>query len=194
MSDLPEPDWRDPWPVRGVGRGEPMPSVGADALRADGYRYVADVEAIEGDHDAWQRHLNNTAPTRMFNELRVAYVAANLAPDWPRHVRRGGLAVVVRELHVLYETEATVDEGFVGGTRVVRRQGKAGFMEQRLVEATAARPVARAWLVQLVVRDGAAAEWPPWYWEMVGRVEGHVISELAPAPRAAWGPPGSTGG
>jgi hypothetical protein len=52
-----------------VRQGEPAPSAGVDAMRADGYRVVFDVETRPGDEDRYQDHLNNNAPVRMFNEL-----------------------------------------------------------------------------------------------------------------------------
>src|SRR5690242_9334317 len=99
MADRPsergrDADWRDPWPVTGVRQGDPEPSPGVDALLADGYRAIFDVDPVDADRDTYQDHLNNLAAVRMFNELRVAYVAAHLAPDWPRYVRRSNLAVV----------------------------------------------------------------------------------------------------
>jgi acyl-CoA thioesterase FadM len=180
---------RDYWPARSVREGAPQPSAGVDALRADGYRYVADVEAIDADHDEWQDHLNNTAAVRMFNDLRMAYVAANLAPEWVGYLWKNDLSVVVRELHVQYESEGRISEGFVGATRISRRQGKAGFVEQRLVEAGDARPVARAWIVQLLVEGGRATDWPGWYWDRVAAVEGGAVPIVAAAPRAPFGPP-----
>lgn len=180
---------RDYWPARSVREGAPQPSAGADALRADGYRYVADVEAVDADHDEWQDHLNNTAAVRMFNDLRMAYVAANLAPEWVGFLWKNNLTVVVRELHVQYESEGRISEGFVGATRISRRQGKAGFIEQRLVEAGDARPVARAWIVQLLVDGGRATEWPGWYWDRVAAVEGGPVPDVPATPRAPFGPP-----
>ncbi len=136
-------DWQDTWPPVGVRQGEPEPSAGVDALRAEGFRAMFDVEPQPGDEDRYQDHLNNNAPVRMFNELRVAYVAAHLTPDWPRHIRRSNSTVVVRELHVQYETEGWMHERFVGAIAWRARRGKSGLVEQRLVEAddrTPARP------------------------------------------------------
>jgi acyl-CoA thioesterase FadM len=183
-------DWQDPWPVRGVRRGRPQPSAGLDALRDDGYVVAFDVEAIDADRDTYQDHLNNAAAVRMFNDLRIAYVADRLAPDWPRHVRRSGLAVVVRELHLLYESEGWMHEAYVGATRVAARRGKAAVLEQRLVEAASARPLARAWVVQLLVDStGAVVAWPDWFFEMVAAVQGAPVPVRVPATRPTWGPP-----
>jgi len=182
-------DWRDPWPPQGVRRGEPAPSAGADELRRAGFAVCFDVEALPEDADRYQDHLNNTAPVRMFNELRMAYVAARLAPDWPRHVRRSGSTVVVRELHVQYESEGRVTEAFVGATAWRARRGKSGLVEQRLVEATTGRAVARAWVVQLVVgADGRVEEFPGWFWDALAEVEGAPVPEW-PLERRPWGPP-----
>jgi acyl-CoA thioesterase FadM len=181
-------DWSDPWPVQGIARGEPEPSAGVDALRAEGFRMVFDVEAVDADRDEYQDHLNNTAAVRMFNELRIAYVASRLAPDWPRFVRRGGRTVVVRELHVQYESEGWMHDRYVGGVRWAARRGKSALVEQRLVEAVAARPIARAWVVQLLVTPDGVAAFPEWLWEMVAEVEGAPVPELD-GMRAPWGPP-----
>jgi acyl-CoA thioesterase FadM len=183
-------DWRDPWPVRGVRRGEPQPSAGVSMLHADGYAAVFDVDPLDSDRDQYQDHLNNHAAVRMFNELRIAYVAAGLAPDWPRHVRRQNLAVAVRELHVLYESEGWMHERYVGATRVAQRRGKAVVVEQRLVEADGGRPLARAWVLQLLVdATGAVLAWPDWFFELAAGVEGAAIPVVEHPPRPPWGPP-----
>ena len=181
-------DWRNPWPIRGVAPGEATPSVGVDTLRDDGYRVSFDVEPIPEDADEFQDHLNNSAAVRMFNELRMAYVASRLAPDWPRHVRRSNLTVVVRELHVRYDSEGWMHERYIGATRITQRRGKAGIVEQALVETTTGRSLARAWLVQLLVSVDGVIEWPEWYWEMVAAVEGAPVPEVD-AARVPWGPP-----
>jgi acyl-CoA thioesterase FadM len=181
-------DWRNPWPVVGVRQADPEPSAGVDALRAEGYRSVFDVEPIETDRDTYQEHLNNTAAIRMFNELRIAYVAKNMAPRWPKHIRKEGLTVAVRELRALYESEGWMHERYVGGVRIAHRRGKAGLIEQRLVEATTARPLARAWIVQLLVASEGVVHWPDWYWDMVAAIDGPA-TELD-GTHAPWGPPG----
>jgi acyl-CoA thioesterase FadM len=183
-------DWRNPWPVQGVRRGEPDPSPGVATLRADGFAAAFDVEPLDTDRDEYQDHLNNTAVVRMFNELRIAYVAARFAPRWPRHVRREGLTVAVRELHVLYESEGWMHERYVGATRVTQRRDKAAVVEQRLVEASTARPLARAWVLQLLVGgDGRVTEWPGFFWEMVLAVQGAPVHTVPDPTRPSWGPP-----
>jgi acyl-CoA thioesterase FadM len=144
---------------------------------------VFDVEPIPADADVYQDHLNNTAAVRMFNELRIAYVAARLAPDWPRYIRRGSLTVVVRELHVEYQSEGWMHERFVGATRWAARRGKAGLVEQRLVEADTGRPLARAWVVQLIVGADGVESFPDWFWEQVGDVEGGPVPVLTTTRR-----------
>ncbi|MEX2254305.1 MAG: thioesterase family protein [Acidimicrobiia bacterium] len=193
MSDAPTrrgetADWRDPWPSQGVRQGEPQPSPGVDSLRAEGFRVVFDVETVPEDGDRYQDHLNNGAPVRMFNELRMAYVAAHLAPDWARYVRRSSRTVVVRELHVQYESEGWLHEEFVGATRWAARRGKAGLVEQRLVEAASGRPFARAWVVQLLVGAEGVEHFPDWFWEAVAGIERGPIPEW-PSDRRPWGPP-----
>ena len=172
-------------------RPEPvLASAGVDALHAGGYSVVFDVDPVDADRDEWQDHLNNTAVVRMLNELRMAYVAARLAPDWPRFVRRGGYTVVVRELHVRYDREGWMHERYVGGTRVAQRRGKAGIMEQALVEAETGTSLAAAWLVQLLVGpDGRVVDWPDWYWELVADVELRPVTVIDPGSRVDWGPP-----
>jgi acyl-CoA thioesterase FadM len=181
-------DWQNPWPPRGIVQGDPAPSAGVDALRADGYRVIFDVTPMPEDADEYQDHLNNSAAVRMFNELRMAYVAARLAPDWPRHVRRNNLAVVVRELHIAYDSEGWMHEKYVGGTRIAQHRGKAGIHEQHLVEATTGRSLARAWLAQLLVGADGVMQWPEWYWEKIAEVEGTPALVKDPA-RTPWGPP-----
>ena len=60
--------------------------------------------------------------------------------------------IAAREVHVLYESEGMPGEAFVGAMRYTRRDGKALILEQRLVEATTGRAIARAWVVQLLVQ------------------------------------------
>jgi acyl-CoA thioesterase FadM len=182
-------DWRNPWPVVGVRQGEPAPSAGVEALRAEGFRVLFDVEPVEADRDEYQDHLNNTAAVRMFNELRIAYVATHLTPDWVRYVRREGRTVVVREIHAQYESEGWMHERYVGAVRWSERRGKAGLVEQRLVDAATARPLARAWVVQLLVTPDGVAAFPDWFWEQVAEIEGGPIPRTDGASRAPWGPP-----
>ncbi len=183
-------DWSDAWPVVGVHPGEAAPSAGRDALAADGCSVIFDLEPVATDADRHQAHLNNSAAVRMFNELRVAYVAAHLAPEWPQHLRRGGMTVVVRDLRVEYQSEALMDEQFVGSTRWAARRGKSGLVEHRLVEQTTARPVARAWVVQLHLgATGAVEAFPDWFWELIEATEGSPVPVIEDA-RQPWGPPG----
>ena len=182
-------DWRNPWPVQGVRAGDPEPSAGVAALHDDGYPVVFDVDPLDSDRDEYQDHLNNTAAVRMFNELRIAYVAARFAPRWPKFVRAEQLTVAVRELHVLYESEGWMHERYVGATRVAQRRGRAAVVEQRLVEASAARPLARAWVLQLLVGpDGRVTDWPSWFFELVADVQGGPVAVVADT-RPPWGPP-----
>jgi acyl-CoA thioesterase FadM len=182
-------DWQNPWPVRGIAQGEPAPSAGVDALRAEGFGTVFDVVPIPDDADEYQDHLNNTAAVRMFNDLRVAYVAAHFAPDWPRHMRRTGLTLVVRELHVSYDSEGWMNEQYVGATRVEHRRGKALILDQRLVEASTGRSLARAWVLQLLVSpEGGVIEFPDLYLDLVEKVQGAPVPKFE-ATRTAWGPP-----
>jgi acyl-CoA thioesterase FadM len=97
--------------------------------------------------------------------------------------------VVVRELHVQYESEGWMHDHYVGGIRWAERRGKAGLVEERLVEATTGRPLARAWVVQLFIAQSGVAAFPDWFWEMIAAVEGGSVAESDGASRAPWGPP-----
>ena len=181
-------DWQNPWPVRGIVQGEPAASPGVDALRAEGFTTIFDVVPEPDDADEYQDHLNNTAAVRMFNDLRVAYVAARFAPDWPRYVRRQGLTLVVRELHVSYESEGWMHERYVGATRVDQRRGKSLILDQRLVEATTGRSLARAWVLQLLVgTEGKVIEFPDLYFELAEAAQGAPVP-IVEATRSEWGP------
>jgi acyl-CoA thioesterase FadM len=158
---------------------------GADALRADGYRFVVPIEPAPGDFDA-QGHLNNAATVKLFNDLRIAYVQGEIGFEWAATLRRESIVVAARELHVLYESEGLPGEQFVGGMRYVRREGKASVLEERLVEATTGRPIARAWVVQLLVQDGTVIEWPDLYFARVAEIEGQEIP-IEPRRHTPWG-------
>lgn len=190
-DDLSDDPFRVPWPPVGVHRGAAPGSAGLAVLRAEGFRVCFDVDPVEADRDTFLDHLNNAAAVRMFNEVRVAYTARHLAPDWPRYVRRIGGRVVVRELHVRYDREGTVDERFVAGMRVVQRRGKAVVVDQALVEATSGASLARAWVVMLHLDGtGAVVPFPDLYWDRVAEVEGAPVPGSDGAARDPWGPPG----
>jgi acyl-CoA thioesterase FadM len=160
---------------------------GARVLDADGYRAVDRVPTGADDFDT-QGHLNNAATVRLFNDMRVAYVHGRIGAWWPEAIRANGFVIAARELHVLYESEGVPGEEFVGGTKYVGREGKGAVLEQRIVEAATGRPVARAWVVQLLVQSGRVVEWPARYFERVAEIEGRA---LRPRPRSApkpWGP------
>jgi acyl-CoA thioesterase FadM len=171
-----------------VGVSETIGSLGADALRADGYRFVIPVEPVPGDFDA-QGHLNNASTVRIFNDQRVAYVRGEVGEEWVATIRRDELMVAAREVHVLYESEGMPGEAFVGGLRYIRREGKAAVLEQRLVESAAGRPVARAWVLQLLVQRGTVVDWPDSYFSRVEEIEGRAIPIVPRRPAAQWGPP-----
>jgi acyl-CoA thioesterase FadM len=161
---------------------------GAAALHDDGYRFVIGLKSTAEDFDQ-QGHLNNVAAVRYFQDVRIGYVMTRLAPRWTDHLREHGLVLVARELHVLYESEGMPGERFVGGARVRTRQGKAGIMEERIVEAATGRAVARAWIVQLLVQAGRVVEYPAWYWEVIAEAEGAPVHVIDAGARAPWGPP-----
>ena len=127
---------------------------------------------------------------RLFNDLRIAYVRGAVGDEWvDDHCGRDQLIVVAREVHVLYESEGLPNEEFVGAMRYVRREGKAAVLEQRLVEAATGRPVARAWVVQLLVSDGRVVDWPDAYFRRVVAIEGRSIPLGPRRPASDWGPP-----
>jgi acyl-CoA thioesterase FadM len=161
---------------------------GADALRAEGYRFVIDVEPVPTDFDA-QGHLNNAATVRLFNDIRIGYVRGEVGDAWVEILRREQLVVAAREVHVLYESEGLPGEEFVGALRYVRRDGKAAVLEQRLVEASTGRAVARAWVVQLLVQGGVVVEWPESYFARVAEIDGREIPAGPRRPVESWGPP-----
>jgi acyl-CoA thioesterase FadM len=173
-----------------VGVIEPEPEVsgpGADALRADGYRFVVPVVPVESDFDG-QGHLNNAATVRLFNDLRIAYVQGEIGPAWVELLGRDSIVVAAKEVHVLYESEGFPGESFVGAMRYVRREGKASVLEEQIVETTTARSVARAWVVQLLVQHGSVIDWPGLYFDRVAQIEGREIP-IGPRRQTPWGPP-----
>jgi acyl-CoA thioesterase FadM len=171
-----------------VEPGGSVGSVGADTLRADGYRFVVDVVPGPADFDA-QGHLNNAATVRLFNDLRGEYARGEIGAEFIEILRRDALVVAAREVHVLYESEGLPQESFVGALRYVRREGKAAVLEQRLVEAATGRAVARAWVLQLLVQEGTVVEWPEVYFARVEASEGREIPAGPRRPAAEWGPP-----
>ena len=61
-------------------------------------------------------------------------------------------------------------------------------VERAVVEAEHGRSIASAWLVQLLVADGRAVEFPEWYFEQVAATEGGPIASAGSQPRPEWGP------
>ena len=99
------------------------------------------------------------------------------------------LTVVVRELHIAYDREATIDDELVGCVRVSAASGQGedrGATHRRRGRDLV---VARAWAVQLFVQDGAVIEFPEFYWEAIAAAEGRVIPLEPRVPETAWGPP-----
>ena len=93
-------------------------------------------------------------------------------------------------MHVLYESEGLPGEAFVGAMRYIAARRARRVLEQRLVEADTGRAVARAWVVQLLVRDGTVVDWPERYFARVAEIEGHAFPS---APRRDRGAMGSSG-
>ncbi len=151
-----------------------------------GYRFVAPITTVGTDFDA-QGHLNNAAIVRMFNDLRVVYVQQAIGMEWVETLRRDRLVVAAREVHVLYESEGLPGESFVGAMRYLRREGKSALLEEQLVESVTHRLVARAWVVQLLLHDGAVVDWPDSYFDRVAEIEG-VRIERRDRPHRPFGP------
>ncbi|MGZ4795589.1 MAG: acyl-CoA thioesterase [Acidimicrobiia bacterium] len=154
------------------------------------YRYVVPV-ALRSDHIDGQGHLNNAAVARILNDLRVAYIGAGPGARWGEYLRvdRPRRTVVVRELHIAYDREATIDDALLGCVRVSERRGKAKIVEQRIVDSARDLVVARAWAVQLFVEDGTVRDFPDFYWDAIAVAEGREIPRRPRAPVTAWGPP-----
>lgn len=163
------------------------PTDGEEVLRSEGYRLVAGVRTVDDDFDM-MGHVNNAAIARWFNQHRMRYGKAALYPQWSDHVRDTGMVVVAKEVHILYESEGMPGESFVCGTRVAHRRGKAVIVEQRVVEAGTGRSLARAWVVELLAKDGASVDYPDSYWQLVEAWEQREIPDEGRVPRAAWGP------
>src|SRR5262249_39467348 len=161
---------------------------GPAGLAADDYRFVCPVEPRTDDFDA-QSHLNNAATVRLLNDMRIAYVHGEVGAWWPECIRENGYVIAARELHVLYESEGLPGESFVGGMKYVARDGKAAVLEQRIVEAASARPIARAWVVQLLVQDGTVVDWPGRFFERVSEIEGRPLPAQPRSATPPWGPP-----
>ncbi len=159
-----------------------------EELAGDGYRFVVPAPTVPEDFDR-QQHLNNAAIVRVFNDLRIAYVVGAVGEWWPDFIAEHGCVVAARELHVLYESEGQPGESFVGAMRYTRRDGKALILEERLVEADTGRAIARAWLVQLLVRDGTVVDWPERYVARVAEIEGRAFPRARAPTAARWGPP-----
>jgi hypothetical protein len=78
----------------------------------------------------------------------------------------------------------------MGGMKYVRRDGKAAVLEQRIVESSRGRAIARAWVVQLLVQRGTVVDWPARYFDRVREIEGREIPVQPRAASHSWGPPG----
>jgi acyl-CoA thioesterase FadM len=154
---------------------------GADALRSEGYRFVIDVVPGPTDFDA-QGHLNNASTVRLFNDLRMAYVRAEVGEVWMEILRNDQLVVAAREVHVLYESEGLPGESFVGAMRYLRREGKAAVRRAQLSDRYG-RPSRCAGAV--TVRDGGRRR--PGASSRGSRRSGVEID--LPGGGAEWGPP-----
>ncbi len=152
------------------------------------FAWTSRLDLLGDDFDR-QGHLNNAAIARLCNDLRVAYIQANIGEPWIEWLRNSGAVVAAREVHISYVSEGFPGEEFVGATRITRRDGRAAIVEQRIVEAVSGRVVADAWVVQLLVLDGQVVDWPAFYWDLVERAEGRPVPYRISVPRPPWGPP-----
>jgi acyl-CoA thioesterase FadM len=159
---------------------------GERMLRDEGFRFVTPIVPQAADYDA-QGHLNNAAIGRIFNDVRIAYIHRHLGEPWRAFLLAEGIVVVAREVHLLYESEGLPSETYIGAMRYLRREGRGAIIEQRMIEAATGRAVARAWVVQLLVRAGRVADWPDFYFDVVAGAEGREI-ERRPSVRREWGP------
>ena len=163
-------------------------SPGERVLRDDGYHFVVPLDLPETAFDG-QGHLNNAAVAQIFNDLRITYMtAAN--PEFGRGLAKRGFVVAVREMHVLFESQGMPGERLVGAARIEGRRGRAQITEQRLVEESSGRPVARAWLLHLLLQNGKVVDWPEDYWETVAKVEGRSMEARPRIEPTPFGPPG----
>jgi len=160
---------------------------GERALLDDGYRFCLAVDPPGSAFDG-QGHLNNAAVGQIFNDVRVAYMMT-AHPELGRSLGERHYVVAVREMHMLFESEAMPGERLVGGSRIEGRRGRAQITEQRIVEESTGRPVARAWLVHLILRDGRVVDWPDGYWERVAEIEGRPMPTLPRITAVPFGPP-----
>ena len=165
---------------------EPPINVGTEILRSDGYCVIGDV-AVTPDHYDAQGHLNNAAIGRLFNDMRISYILETVGMWWVDILRTQKLVVAARESHILYESEGLPGETYVGAMRYLRLEGKGAVLEQRLVESTTGRAVARAWVVQLLLQHGSVIEWPPEYFDRLGAIEGRMVEVRSKSDRR-WGP------
>jgi acyl-CoA thioesterase FadM len=154
-------------------------------LRA--YRFVIDSQT-SAEHFDWQGHLNNTAAAKLLEDARRLYVVDGLGREYAQRLW-DSVTVVVRELHVSYETQGYPEERFRCGARTVSRTDKSYVVEQRLEEATTGRVVVQAWAVMLVAAKDAAraVASPDWFWTRVEEFEGQVMP-ARPRDRRPWGP------
>lgn len=167
----------------------PELSLGERVLRDDGYRFVVPLDVPDSAFDG-QGHLNNAAVAQIFNDLRVNYmVTAN--PEFGRSLAERGYVVAVREMHMLFESQGMPGERLVGSVRIEGRRGRAQVTEQRVVEESTGRPIARAWLLHLMLCDGRVVDWPESYWDTVAEIEAVAMPARPRIEPVPFGPPAS---
>jgi len=150
------------------------------SLRAAGWIELP-VETGPQHYDA-QGHLNNAAVAQLCNDMRIRFVQVVLGPWWGQVLHDERLTVAVREAHFSYDSEGLPGETFVGVMRYSHREGRAAIAEQRIIETTTGRVVARGWVLLLVLHAGAVIDWPEEFFERIARAQGAPIERR---PRSA---------
>ena len=141
-----------------MGLSTPGSSVGAEALRADGYRFVVDVEPDAGRLRRAGPPQQRRRPFASSTTSAASYVRDERRADVRRRslARPTGCVVAARELHVA----ATSRRGMPGerssaACAIVAAggQGRSSSSSAWSRRRPGAR-VARAWVLQLLVQDG----------------------------------------
>jgi len=177
----------DAWRVPLVGL--PVRVDGAATGVLAGFSCIVDLTPPDDFFD-WQGHLNNAFAAKLLESARVTYLGEGVGAEFRRRLWESAF-LVVRELHVSYETEGFPDDEYRCGIRVASRTEKSFTIEQVLIDRATQRVIVRAWLVMLIVgRDTERViPIPDWYWQRVEQLEGRAIPPDTAAPRRRWGPP-----
>ena len=111
--------------------------------------------------------------------------------EWWPELHRANTAASSRRAKCTCSTNRKVSRASRSSARCATRGAREGaVLEQRLVEATTGRAIARAWVVQLLVQDGTVVDWPERYFARVAEIEGARFRRARARTAARWGPPG----